>query len=627
MKTTPIFIKILFLSVVILVCLWACQLTQSDRTTQTISFGDIYDSLTKYDSVKIILKDQSGHVVDQVYSGKVDTKLEVNHLPAPHWDGGKIVVEILGFKADKIVYQSDNSFNGTSNKTDSIQFVKLPGTTLIPGTSEIIIPEGDSIVYPIPTVVPDKLSDKSFQWSVSNSEILTLGSKYLIAKHRGIVQLKVSLKADTSVMFIYSISIRANPKFPDSLRIAPHKIVLASHGSKMQVEIKVLPASAIQGVKFKVGDSSIVQLSSNGIIQGLKSGTTMIWTYSISNPLIYDSCSVAVSEPVPIEKISFTKDTLDLFLGGTVESLTVSVTPILANSDLNFFLKDSSIVKISGYNVEPLKEGNTILIAKSVEDPTKTDSLIVNVFPTQKVDSISIKPDSLKLFTGGESANITCTVFPLTTKNLIQIHSDDITIVKVDATGKASPISEGKTLIWAVSRADSTKKAKINVRVKRDPPILVVGQDTIIQLNQSITFLPKVTQEFGGVAMFKWDLNGDGVWDDSSASIKSVSNKYDQEKEYLTSFYVRDTEGNDTTVIRRVKAVSGLVIQILSPLNNSYFHTPVIDISWMVNGKIQDSLLKAVLVSGANIISRSAKDALGNIISASVTVYFDTVPP
>jgi PKD repeat protein len=80
-----------------------------------------------------------------------------------------------------------------------------------------------------------------------------------------------------------------------------------------------------------------------------------------------------------------------------------------------------------------------------------------------------------------------------------------------------------------------------------------------------MTFTPKVTQEYGTVTRFKWDLNGDGTWDDSATEIKSLSYKYDQEKEVSVAFYVRDTEGNDASVVKRVQALKAPLINIFSP--------------------------------------------------------------
>ena len=75
--------------------------------------------------------------------------------------------------------------------------------------------------------------------------------------------------------------------------------------------------------------------------------------------------------------------------------------------------------------------------------------------------------------------------------------------------GKVNPVLPGLTRIVAACLSDSSKKDSIDVSVKRDSPLMNVGQDTVISLGQAVTFLPVVApQEFGAVVKFKWDLDG-----------------------------------------------------------------------------------------------------------------------
>jgi len=161
-----------------------------------------------------------------------------------------------------------------------------------------------------------------------------------------------------------------------------------------------------------------------------------------------------------------------------------------------------------------------------------------------------------------------------------------------------------------------------------DAPQVSVGQDTVVSLGQTLSFLPVVApQEFGVVVQFKVDFDGNLTWDDSSATLKTVSYKFDVEKEYSVRFYVRDTEGNQTIVIKKVRAVKGPVVAIVSPANNSYSRIAVIAVKWTVNDVEQDSLKSATLKDGANTITRTVKDAAGTPFSSSITVTLDSLAP
>jgi hypothetical protein len=108
----------------------------------------------------------------------------------------------------------------------------------------------------------------------------------------------------------------------------------------------------------------------------------------------------------------------------------------------------------------------------------------------------------------------------------------------------------GTAMIYAQSQADSTKRDSADIVVKRDSPQLSIGLDTVISVGQTLVFLPIVApQEYGVVTQFKWDLDGNLAWEDSSTVVKSVSYKFDLEKEYLVRFYVKATKGPTVTFL------------------------------------------------------------------------------
>ncbi len=605
----------------------ACQLTQSENKSQTLTFTKVYDVLTQFDSVRIILKDANGRTIDNIYSGRVDSLSEIERLPAPHWDGGPVSVEIVGYQNGQIVYLTKNQFNGSTNKSDSTQFVIVQGMTLIPEVLDISLVEGDSMDLPRLKILPEKLSDKSILWSTSNPSKLVVNSKKLTAKSRGFAQLTAKLNVDSTKYFVFSVSISANPKIPDSIRITPKEQTLAKGGAQGLIKTILYPKTATGTAQYHIEDSSIVNLSKDGWINGTKKGKTKIWAILNENPRILDSLTVTVIDSVPVEKIKFWKDSLDLYVGGAAESLEVVVQPEFANPKVHFSIQDSSKVKLMEQRVIGLAQGSTRILAYSVENPNLTASLLIHVFTSQIVDSVSVPQKRWDLYTGGLGFQFIAAVYPLSSKQLIQWRSSNEAIIKVDAMGMVLPIGPGTASVIALSQADSSKKATITISVQKDMPQLSVGRDTVVSVGQTVQVFPTVKQAYGGIAQLKWDMDGDGKWDDSSFALKTISYKFDQDKEYLTSYYVRDSEGNDTIVTKKVRAVIGPAVIILSPLNNSYSKLPFVDVVWMINGKEQDTLLKAPLTDFKNIVTRSAKDAAGNLFFASITVYFDTVAP
>ena len=90
-------------------------------------------------------------------------------------------------------------------------------------------------------------------------------------------------------------------------------------------------------------------------------------------------------------------------------------------------------------------------------------------------------------------------------------------------------------------------------------------------------------------------------------------------------FYVRDTEGNDTVQVRKVKAVSGRVVQITAPKDSSSTNAASVTVTWTVDGVSQSNT--ETLRAGANTVTRSSQDSAGNVYSHSITVTLDQTSP
>jgi hypothetical protein len=126
----------------------ACSLVGNDKPTQKFSFNKSYDTLAKFDSVVITLRDTSGKTIDILYRGKADTIHEIENLPAPHWNGeGIAIFSIVGFDSGEVVYHVDIRFNGKNDRIYDTVRVILPHTLLAAPDPELILTEGDSVPF------------------------------------------------------------------------------------------------------------------------------------------------------------------------------------------------------------------------------------------------------------------------------------------------------------------------------------------------------------------------------------------------------------------------------------------------------------------------------------------------
>jgi hypothetical protein len=611
--------------------LLACQLSQEGEVKTTLSFNSQYDSLKAYDHVVITLKDaDDGHTLDVAFDGKVKVPGDLEKLPTPHWDGGRVLVVIEGFDAaGKLVYHVESTFDGKTNKRDSTYVFVKPGMGLSFGLDKLQLLEGDSIPLPAIVINPPDLSDKRLSFTSSAPDVIQVGPTFLKALKGGNSQVTVRLVADSAQSVSIAIQVIEKSALPESLALSADTLYLSAGGAAGRVAVSVLPSTASKDVAWSIDNTALATVSAEGEVKGVKAGTTWLRVQSALKASLKDSAIVVVSDPVPVEKVLFAKEATEIYVGGAAESLLVSVLPPKASPEVEFIAAPSEILKVSNGRVQGLAEGQGTVIARSKENPALTDTLQVKVTVKQVIDAVTLNKKTLVLYTGGETATLSASITPATSVQTVQWRSGNPQVAQVDASGKVTGLSPGHALIQAISQADSTKKDSADVTVKTDAPTLSVGRsDTTVSVGSSLTLLPVVgTQEYGLIVAYRYDLNGDGTWDDTASAVKAVEVKCTEEKTYTLRFYVRDTEGNETIAVKKVTAVVGPVVNIVSPQNGAYFTKAAISISWTIDGKAQTTGTDTVLKEGANLITRSAQDAAGKVFSASVTVYLDSTPP
>lgn len=611
--------------------LWACNQVESESAY--LNLGKLSDTLETFDSVQVIVKDMQGRLLDTAYHGPVTAAENLRSLPVPHYGGGEALIVILGYQGGRVVYESRRIYDGAKGKTDSIIPVMLPGAEVRVPVPDTVMAIGDSLPLPEVSIVPANLLDKSVAWSSSDSETVSLERGRYHGRRAGFARLQARLNSDPAKQAGFTVQVlaAADSKAPDSIRLLPETLLVAAKGNPGSFTLAVHPASASSEVVWASLDTSIARVGPDGKVEGVREGPTKITAASKVSPLKADTSVVIVSVEAKPDSVRFAVDSLRLFVGGVRESLSVRVFPLLADQGVLLSVRDPLIAELEPGGVKGLREGRTWVRARSRRDTTMSDSLLAIVSAPQRIDSVAASADTVRLFTGAPGRTLTAMVFPASAPQEVAWRSTREDIASIDPSGKASSIMPGKCLAIVSSRVDSTRKDSVPLLVRKDTPRIMAGSDTTIGVGATLAFTPRVEQEYGKIIRFKWDLDGDGKWDDSSTVPDSIpanlSRRYDKEAETAARFYAKDTEGNDTTITKRVKAVNGPVILILSPADGSETNQAVIDVIWSVDGALQSAFTKETLSTGANTVVRKAKDSAGKEFTASIVVHLDQVPP
>ncbi|MBO6193301.1 MAG: Ig-like domain-containing protein [Clostridiales bacterium] len=200
-----------------------------------------------------------------------------------------------------------------------------------------------------------------------------------------------------------------------------------------------------------VTDPTVTWSSSNpsvasvvgGVVTPLAAGETTITATTVNN--LTASCVVTVSDVVSGITIP---DSLTLYRTGDPEQMTYTIVPEGAvYGDLTWTSSDENIVTVDSNGVVTPVGLGTASISVSAEYEGHTaysNACTVNVY--ERVDGVTVSPDTLSLTVGGESESLTVTIDPPLESYTIEWSSSDESVATVD-DGVVSPVGEGSAVI------------------------------------------------------------------------------------------------------------------------------------------------------------------------------------
>jgi hypothetical protein len=121
--------RLLYLALCLVAVLWGCI----DSTQQPDTFdlsAQFADSLSGYDRVVIILGDTAGNPLDTLFQGKVSSETQLKDLAAPHFQGGKVILTIIGYKDGAVAYDADRVYDSRTGSVEEIKPLILPSTRI-----------------------------------------------------------------------------------------------------------------------------------------------------------------------------------------------------------------------------------------------------------------------------------------------------------------------------------------------------------------------------------------------------------------------------------------------------------------------------------------------------------------
>lgn len=169
---------------------------------------------------------------------------------------------------------------------------------------------------------------------------------------------------------------------------------------------------------------------------------------------------------IPVESIEITNDGDITINAGENSKIYVYVNPEDATiQELTFESSEESIVTVDKYgNITAGDEsGTAVITVKSVDDPTKSDTITVTV--KKPVTEIGVTPAEVTLEKGGKE-KLTVVVNEDATNKKVTFISSDEKVATVDKDGNIVAVGDGKAVITVVSDDNSEIKVTVPVTVK-----------------------------------------------------------------------------------------------------------------------------------------------------------------
>ena len=379
------------------------------------------------------------------------------------------------------------------NVTDTcVVTVKQYVETITVGSSLASIVVDDTLQLSS-SVGPSNATDKSLQWTSSNTGVATVNQNGVVTGvGAGTAIITATARDGSGVYDSVKIVVVAMPAEMPAISVTgvtldcgDHKTVYTVHKTA-HINANVLPANADQSVIWASSNESVATIDNTGKITMIKGGTTLLTCRSASDPHQYANCVLRVVQSV--EEITFSGETHIEVGQSTV--LTPTVKPDNAeDKSVSWSCVDQvgtnvATVTQSG-KVTGVSNGVTKVTATAKDGSGVSNYVYVRVgHDPIPVETITLDITELSRYTNEKDGVVlTPTVLPVYADDLSVIwSSSDEQVATVDSSGRVHFTAPGTTTITCRSVKTPDVTATCAVTVKQYVEQIVLDADKTILL-------------------------------------------------------------------------------------------------------------------------------------------------
>lgn len=349
----------------------------------------------------------------------------------------KGVVTPLSVGSAKItVVSKDGSFK----KVCKVTVKKAPEKIRVSADSATLkVGEAKTIKY---TVTPADATNKKATFKSSNTSVVTVSSKGVIT---GVSRGKATITLTTENGLKAKVSVTVKQQVT-SVEVDPTATVYT--GKTLTLYASALPKSAEnRSLKWSSSDTSVVKVTSKGVITGMRAGTATVTVQSAENSKLKATCKVTVKQRVT----SLTFNDKEVFVTkGAQAELKYTLKPADAtNKKVTFKSSDSATVSVtSDGRITGIKSGTAKITITA--DDNKSMTAVCHITVGEPASGVSLDYKEKTVFVG-DTLTLVPTVSPTDAYNKLVRWSSDSANASVDSTGLITALKSGKAVITATT--------------------------------------------------------------------------------------------------------------------------------------------------------------------------------
>jgi len=331
-----------------------------------------------------------------------------------------------------------------------------------------------SVLWLYAQVVPDTAINQEVIWTSSNPEVATVDEYgQITALASGVTEITVT-SVDTGAKDTCVLTVSESVT-GITLNVRHMTIEI---GEKFVLIPTVRPVEAEdKSVTWFSSDTNVAVVDQNGVVTGIRGGTTVIVCQTVDRGLIA-SCTITVNEY--ITDIKFAED--EIYIPkGELKTLNLIVTPNTAtNKNFEWKSQDESILTVDSSGMVYGVDYGTVIVTVSTTDGSEKKATC-KVHVVKPVSKITLNETMIQV-REGLTYQLEATIHPsdATIKKIIWT-SSDTSIAKVNSFGVVTGVKEGVCTITATAADGCGAFEKCEVTVLKSvlvTSITVNSQDT-----------------------------------------------------------------------------------------------------------------------------------------------------